>query len=64
MLYSSLSQFSKSLSNEDKVFLAIQSICGKQVSSLVDESNKYCFKCFDGSVNVIDRNFVNDIAGI
>lgn len=52
------------MSREDKVFRAIEAITGKHIVSVNEESKKYCFKCFDGSVKAIDKEFVNDFANV
>jgi hypothetical protein len=64
MNYSRLSQLSKSASNDDKINAFIQDMTGKFIVSVVSESNKYCYKCFDGTIGVIDMDFANDCAGI
>lgn len=48
------------LTKEDKVFLALEILTSKNVSSVVDEARNYCFKCMDGSIHTIDRDFVDE----
>ena len=52
------------ISDFDRVWKAIETISGKHIVSLVDESNKYCFKYFNGKIGTIDMEFANGFAGL
>lgn len=64
MFFSLSSSLSSSASNDDRVFAFIQDTVGKQIVSVVSEAKRYCYKCFDGTIGVIDADFVNDCAGV
>jgi hypothetical protein len=64
MVFSPLSLLSSDSSNEERVHRVIESMVGQHIVSIVDEAKKYCYKCFDGTIGTIDRDFVHDIAGV
>ena len=64
MVFSPLSLLSFNSSNEERVHRVIESMVGQHIASVVDEAKKYCYKCFDGTIGAIDRDFVDDIAGV
>jgi hypothetical protein len=52
------------ITKEDKVFMAIEAITGKNVVSVNEEAKRYCFLLFNGDIKTIDKEFVNDLAGV
>jgi len=51
-------------SKEDKIFAAISDFTGRILTSVVCESNKYCFKCADGSIHTIDKKTIDEFANV
>ena len=51
-------------SNEDKVFAAISDFTGRILVSVVSEVNCYCFKCADGTIHIINKQVIDDFAGV
>jgi hypothetical protein len=49
---------------EDKVFAAISDFTGKMLVSVIAEANRYCFKCVDNSIHVIDKRTIDEFAGV
>lgn len=50
----------KNATEYDRIFAAISDITGRILKSVVCESNKYCFKCFDDTIHIIDMKIVDD----
>jgi hypothetical protein len=51
-------------SNEDRVFAAISDFTGRILVSVVSEANRYCFKCADGTIHTIDKQTIDEFAGV
>ena len=49
---------------EDKIFAAISDFTSRILVSVVSESDKYCFKCADGSIHTIDKKVINEFANV
>lgn len=55
-----------SLSFDDKVFKAIERLLRTSgfdnwnIVSVVDEANRYCYKKADGTIETVDKSFLND----
>lgn len=53
-----------SATDADKVFAAISDFTGRILVSVVNEANRYCFQCADGSIHTIDRQTIDEFAGV
>ena len=53
-----------SASNEDKVFAAISDFTGRILVSVNAEAKRYCFKCADGTIHTIDKQTIDEFAGV
>lgn len=51
-------------SNEDRVFTAISDFTGRILVSVVSEAKRYCFKCADGTIHTIDKQTIDEFAGV
>lgn len=53
-----------SLTNYDRVFIALQRLTNKHVVFIHGEAKGYAFKTFDGEWHTIGYGFANDMAGL
>lgn len=50
----------KEMSNDAKVYRAIERLLDSHVVSVVNEASRYCYKTVDGVIGAVDMSFIND----
>lgn len=51
---------SANISEEDKVFMAIERLLNRHIVSVNDEASKYCYKTVSGEIGTVGKEFIQD----